>query len=76
MVKIRQPQRAMHVVEDQGGRSSAWTKPTTYANGLRGFFALAIRLRESRGASITADDVEQMAHELLARAETIEGGCG
>ena len=35
-------------------------------------FALAIKLRESRGTSVTADDLEQMAHESLARADAIE----
>jgi hypothetical protein len=37
-------------------------------------FALAIKLRESRGASVAADDIEQMAHESLAQAEAIERG--
>jgi hypothetical protein len=36
-------------------------------------FALVIRLRESRGASVAANDLEQMAHESLAQAEAIEG---
>jgi hypothetical protein len=35
-------------------------------------FALAIKLRESRGASVTADDLEQMAHDSLAQAEALE----
>ena len=35
-------------------------------------FALVIKLRESRGASVTANDLEQMAHESLAEAEAIE----
>jgi len=35
-------------------------------------FALAIKLRESRGTSVTANDLEQMAHESLAQAEAIE----
>ena len=37
-------------------------------------FALAIKLRESRGASVAANDIEQMAHELLAQAEALERG--
>jgi hypothetical protein len=35
-------------------------------------FALAIKLRESRGASVTANDIEQMAHDSLAQAEVLE----
>jgi hypothetical protein len=35
-------------------------------------FALAIKLRESRGTSLTDNDLEQMAHESLAQAEAIE----
>jgi hypothetical protein len=35
-------------------------------------FALAINLRESRGSSVTANDIEQLAHESLAQAEAIE----
>jgi hypothetical protein len=35
-------------------------------------FALVIKLRESRGTSVTANDLEQMAHESLAQAEAIE----
>ena len=35
-------------------------------------FALAIKLRESRGASAAANDLEQMAHESLEQAEAIE----
>jgi hypothetical protein len=35
-------------------------------------FALAIKLRESRGSSVIADDIEQMAHEALAQAEAVE----
>jgi hypothetical protein len=38
-------------------------------------FALVIRLRESRGTSVTANDLEQMAHDSLAQAEAIERGC-
>lgn len=37
-------------------------------------FALAIKLRESRGASVAANDIEQMAHESLAQAEALERG--
>lgn len=35
-------------------------------------FALVIKLRESRGGSVTANDLEQMANESLAQAEAIE----
>jgi hypothetical protein len=35
-------------------------------------FALVIKLRESRGTSVTANDLEQMAHDSLAQAEAIE----
>ena len=35
-------------------------------------FALAISLRESRGTSVTTDDLEQMAHDALAQAEALE----
>jgi hypothetical protein len=31
-----------------------------------------IKLRETRGTSVTANDLEQMAHESLAQAEAIE----
>ena len=37
-------------------------------------FALAIKLRESRGASVAANDIEQMAHKSLAQAEALERG--
>jgi hypothetical protein len=35
-------------------------------------FALAIKLRETRGTSVTANDIEQMGHESLAEAEALE----
>jgi hypothetical protein len=35
-------------------------------------FALVIKLRESRGTSVTANDLEQMAHDSLAQTEAIE----
>jgi len=35
-------------------------------------FALVIKLREIRGASVTANDLEQMAHDSLAQAEALE----
>ena len=35
-------------------------------------FALAIKLRETRGPSVTANDIEQMAHDSLTEAEAIE----
>jgi hypothetical protein len=35
-------------------------------------FALVIKLRESRSTSVTANDLEQMAHDSLAQAEAIE----
>jgi hypothetical protein len=35
-------------------------------------FALAASLREERGPSLIADEVEQMGHQALAQAEAIE----
>jgi hypothetical protein len=39
-------------------------------------FALAVALREQRGSSVTADELEQMGHRALAEAQAIDQADG